>query len=150
MNISALDVAHYFLFLKENENVTELISNLKVQKLLYYAQGFYLAENDKPLFLEDFQAWDYGPVIPEVYTIFKPNEWKDISLECPVSDRILNDPAKIHFFNRIWEAFGQFSAWKLAEMTHQEEPWASLYIKGGNVLIPKKIIGKYFKQVLAN
>ena len=54
--LSAQDIADYLLaFVNRDEG--ELLSNLKLQKLLYYAQGFYLALYDKPLFEDRIEAW---------------------------------------------------------------------------------------------
>lgn len=55
-----------------------LMTNLKLQKLLFYAQAFYLAICDRPLFDEDFQAWATGPVQPEVYHRFQHYKWNPI------------------------------------------------------------------------
>lgn len=73
---SALDIAKWFLnynlFLRNVDNEdTDDISNLKLQKLLYYAQGCYLAMYDAPLFKEDIVAWAHGPVVREVYDEYK-------------------------------------------------------------------------------
>ena len=57
------DIAQLFIQLGDGDDVT----NLKVQKLVYYAQGFYLALNGKPLFNNDIKAWAHGPVVPELY-----------------------------------------------------------------------------------
>ncbi|WP_208932366.1 Panacea domain-containing protein [[Haemophilus] ducreyi] len=58
---------NYFLSQCNSEENGDLISNLKIQKLVYYAQGFSLAINNKPLFSEKIQAWTHGPVTPELY-----------------------------------------------------------------------------------
>jgi len=68
--LACYDMAKYFLSLTD-ENVGDLISNLKLQKLVYYAQGFHLAMHDKPLFDEETEAWTYGPAIPELCSEYK-------------------------------------------------------------------------------
>ncbi|MGA8142178.1 MAG: type II toxin-antitoxin system antitoxin SocA domain-containing protein, partial [Desulfobaccales bacterium] len=68
--ISCVDVAKYFLSLTDEES-GELISNLKLQKLVYYAQGFHLVFYDTPLFSERIEAWTYGPVVPDLYHEYK-------------------------------------------------------------------------------
>ncbi len=87
----ALDVARYFL-LKADPDEGELISNLRLQKLLYYAQGFHLALYDELLFAEAVVAWMHGPVVPEVYHEFKrygaeripaPTEFEPIQIFSP-------------------------------------------------------------------
>jgi len=67
---TALDIAKYFITLA-NPETEDFITNLKLQKLLYYAQGFHLALFGKPLFRESLEAWQYGPVVPEIYRIYK-------------------------------------------------------------------------------
>ena len=57
----------------------ELITNLHLQKLVYYAQAWYLALYDKPLFDEEFQSWISGPVQPELHDRFKSYKWNPIS-----------------------------------------------------------------------
>ena len=56
-----------------DEEGAEYISNLKLQKLLYYAQGVFLAVTDKPLFDDDIVAWLQGPVVESVYHQYKAN-----------------------------------------------------------------------------
>ncbi len=65
--LKAIDISAYFIdYAYRGEEYGELISNLKLQKLLYYAQGFHLALYDKLLFSEDIEAWQHGPVVRDV------------------------------------------------------------------------------------
>ena len=64
--LTCYDIAKYFLA-QADEEIGDLISNLKLQKLVYYAQGFYLALHDEALFPEDIEAWTHGPVVPVLY-----------------------------------------------------------------------------------
>jgi uncharacterized phage-associated protein len=64
--LSCYDVAQYFLA-KAGEDAGDLISNLKLQKLVYYAQGFALVLLKKPLFPQCIEAWIHGPVVPALY-----------------------------------------------------------------------------------
>src|SRR5690606_17024633 len=67
---SCFAVANYFLS-QSNADAGDLISNLKLQKLVYYAQGFSLALLDEPLFEDEIEAWMHGPVVPALYREFK-------------------------------------------------------------------------------
>ena len=78
MAMSAQQVADYFLASADEE---ELVTNMKLQKLLYYAQGFHLAVHGEPLFHDPIVAWSHGPVVPEVYHRFKHNGSSGISME---------------------------------------------------------------------
>ena len=68
--LSCFDVAKYFATLVESD-AGDSISNLKLQKLAYYAQGFHLAMYDTPLFPERIYAWAHGPVVEELYHAYK-------------------------------------------------------------------------------
>src|SRR3990167_3308538 len=65
------DVVNAFLLLDDRADSSDGISNLKLQKLVYYAQGFFLAMHETPLFENDIEAWTHGPVVPELYRQFK-------------------------------------------------------------------------------
>src|SRR5262245_19575381 len=67
--VSYQEVAYVFLKWAYSEG--EIISNLKMQKLLYYAQAWHLVFFNKPLFKEEIEAWDLGPVVSEAYQEFK-------------------------------------------------------------------------------
>ncbi|MCI8513016.1 MAG: DUF4065 domain-containing protein [Lachnospiraceae bacterium] len=58
-------------FIKKERIRWQDIANLKLQKLLYYAQGCFLAVAGAPLFLEDILAWQHGPVVEPVYYQYK-------------------------------------------------------------------------------
>ena len=115
----ACDIANWFLFNQDPELGD--ITNLKLQKLLYYAQAWYLVFfNNKPLFSDDFQAWTHGPAIPKVYrkykdfgftTILKPD--KEVKL----------DEDTTALLNEIDRVYGKYSAKYLEELTHKETPW---------------------------
>src|SRR5687767_14250246 len=69
MPISAFTAANCFLDIALRENIP--ITHLKLQKLLYFAHGWYLALTGEPLFEDKVEAWQFGPVIPPVYHQFK-------------------------------------------------------------------------------
>ena len=68
----AADVADFFIELAQGDE-NDTITNLRINKLLYFAQAWYMARFDKPLFEEDFEAWDWGLVIPSIYKKYKEN-----------------------------------------------------------------------------
>ena len=119
MAISAHRVADYFLALGD-EN--EAVSNLKLQKLLYYAQGFALALTGKPLFDEPIHAWAHGPVVRDVY--FRFNEFGSAGI-VPDGEQNFDDISQDDraLLNDVWTTYGQYSAWRLRDMTHDEPPW---------------------------
>ncbi|MDR0942290.1 MAG: DUF4065 domain-containing protein [Holosporales bacterium] len=126
-SLGVFDVANYFLALtKSNEfdvrDGEEGISNLKLQKLCYYAQGFWLALKGECLFNEDIEAWQHGPAIFKLYEKYK--EYKSNPIPASSDFDIDSIPKEIaSFLNEIYQEYGQYSAWKLRAMTHRESPW---------------------------
>lgn len=119
--LSCYDVAQYFLA-KADEDAGDVMSNLKLQKLVYYAQGFSLALFDKPLFSERIEAWVHGPVIPALY-----HEYKGYGAGAIPPPSTLDfskyDQQTRELLDEVYAVYGQFAAWKLRNMTHQEPPW---------------------------
>lgn len=139
--LRGLDVAKYFLTLCD-DNAGDLISNLKLQKLLYYAQGFHLAAFDEPLFSDEIEAWTYGPVVPEVYRAYK--EYGSGALPVPTDlDLDLFDEQTREHLAEVYKVFGQFSAWKLMHLTHEEPPWKEA--ARTKAVISHEALKQYFK-----
>jgi uncharacterized phage-associated protein len=116
----AHDIARYFVSLVDEE-AGDSISNLKLQKLLYYAQGGHLAFYDVPLFAEAIKAWMHGPVVPQVY-----HEYKEFGAGPIRVDRVDLEryPAPVReLLDEVNSVYGQFTAGKLRLMTHEEPPW---------------------------
>lgn len=112
------DVAGYII--KFFHDSGDLITNLKLQKLLYYVQGWYLGLYGEAVFSQELQAWVHGPVQPQVYQQYKKYAWNPISedvgavmLECIIENHI----------KEVLEEYGGESAWNLERMTHRESPW---------------------------
>lgn len=139
--LEAAKIADYFLSLSQPE-VGDMISHLKLQKLLYYAQGFHIAITGKPLFEEQIVKWQYGPVVRDLYSKYKKYGAKGI--EPPKDVDFSNIPEETkQILNEVYEVYGQFSALKLSDMTHAEPPYNSVEIEEE---ITHKILEDYFKE----
>ena len=120
--LTALDVARYFLA-NVDEDSGEDMTPLKLQKLLYYSQGFYLAMHDcEPLFSDPIEAWPHGPVVPAVYQAYKDNGRSPIARPAPIDPQDYA-PEVRELLDTVCRVYGQFAPWKLRDMTHQEPPW---------------------------
>lgn len=145
---TVFDVANYFLSLVDHD-ADDCISNLKLQKLCYYAQGFYMAQhNGERLFNADLQAWQHGPVIPELY-----HKYKGFHSDCLLPDSDFNpesipEPVR-ELLDDVYQEYGQYSAWRLRDMTHEETPWRSSYNRTNNDIIPDDVMTSFFKTRLA-
>lgn len=141
--MTALNVAKWFLARNKEEeaNGADGISNLKLQKLLYYAQGCTLAITGEPLFSEDICAWKHGPVVAEVYHEYKSYNSNSIEEANLDFGEIPDEISAI--LENVYQTFGQYSAWKLRNMTHEETPWQET---PKSEVISKSSIKKYFEE----
>jgi uncharacterized phage-associated protein len=139
--ISALDVAWYFV---QKGNGDSSITQLKLQKLCYYAQGFYLANYGISLFSEAIEAWDYGPVIPELREIHSHRGADKISPKEAAFGNPISDMSIIDILDKVWIQFGYHRAGKLVDMTHAESPWIEAYAVGRNTKISEIMMLRYF------
>ena len=141
--ISALDVAQYFLDAIDAE-VGDNLSNLKLQKLVYYAQGFHLAMHGTPLFHDPIEAWAHGPAVPTLYRRFEGHG----SGALPRADRgdysDFDGPTR-DLLDEVLQVYGQFSAWKLRDMTHEEPPWRLTPLNG---VIAHELMASDFRTLL--
>ena len=144
--LKAVDVARYFLCQVNSDDAGDLISNLKLQKLLYYAQGFSLALLGKPLFSEPIEAWTHGPVVPSVYQVYK--DYSASAIPCPIDlDFDSFDPEVLELLDEVYAVYGQFSAWKLRDMTHEEAPW--IQTPQGQEISHDKMVEYFQTQLVA-
>lgn len=137
---TCFDVANFFLS-KADPEEGELISNLKLQKLVYYAQGFALAILGEPLFSDPMEAWEHGPVAPSLYRAYKEhgkNPIPPVGKEC-IANVFTEDQEKI--LEDVYQVYGQFSAWKLRDLSHATDPWDNAYPNG---TITHAAMQKYF------
>ena len=138
MAYKALDIANKIISKTDLEH-GDTISNLKLQKMMYYQQGFHLAYFGTPLFDEDIVAWQYGPVVPSVYQEYKSFESNSISTS---KEGISISDDEEELFNNVYEEYNQFSAVALMKMTHEESPWKTTEI---NSVISRDKMAAFFK-----
>lgn len=142
MSYNVLDIANKLLCKAANCSGGELMSNLKLQKMLYYEQGYHLAKFGTPLFQEEIEAWMYGPVVPSVYEYYSKFGANGIS---PEKEEIgLNDALEEKLFDEVFIAYSPYSAIGLMYKTHEEKPWKTTPVKVGSV-ISKDKLAKFFK-----
>jgi uncharacterized phage-associated protein len=140
----AREIARWFIAWADN--IDAGISNLKLQKLLYYAQGRRLAESHERLFAEDIQAWAHGPVVPAVY-----HEFKEYGANPIDADVVLGEDFDWDDFKHVescllhtWDTYGSLAAWALRDKTHSEPPWREAFESGWNNIITAERLEDFF------
>ncbi|GHT67147.1 hypothetical protein AGMMS50239_29810 [Bacteroidia bacterium] len=146
MAYKVLDIANKIIKIASDNDAGELVSNMKLQKLLYYQQGFHLAYfSGKPLFEENIEAWMYGPVVPSIYEKYKTEGSNGLNYEGDVI--ILSSKREEALFNEVMRVYGEFSAIGLMNLTHSESPWKETSIGVGNEISKDKMMN-FFKKKL--
>ena len=98
--------------------------------------------DNKPLFAETFEAWQYGPVNPKIYNYFKKYGRNEI----PKKEEILyvTDVESEETMEAVWNNYGDYNAFELVEMTHEQTPWKEAY--ENNTCITNEDIKQYFQS----
>lgn len=141
-------VAKWFLYYNQkqiNDTDADLITNLRLQKLLYYAQGMVLARLGHPLFDEELIAWQHGPVVKEVNSIYKKYRPEGIEYQGDYDRSI--DPETEAVLKEVYDKFARYSAWGLRQKARSEAPWKET---ARNAAIPLEAIQAYFKEHYAD
>lgn len=146
----AIDVAKYFLY-KANQD-GDLITNLKMQKLLYYAQAWYLVNFDKPLFDDQILAWDLGPVVKNVYDVYKEFRHTPIIFEEDFGKNIKQfNKNDLKFLDEFYDQFSSYSAHDMVNLSHSEAPWKKAYETACKIIdieLMKDFYTKMYKKTI--
>ena len=145
MMLKAIDVANFFIYLLGDEESD--LTNMKLNKLTYYAQGQFLKMNGRPLFSENVEAWQHGPVIPSVYRAFRKNNRNPILKFCGEFDLSKYTDEEKEVMLDVALDKGRYSATTLRNMTHKPGgPWAQSYSGDMFADIPNDLIKEYFSK----
>lgn len=141
--MDAKTVANYMLYIMGG--AFDDLTNMKINKLLYFAQGYFLKKYGKALFDDKIEAWDHGPVVPTVYNAYKTYGDKPIQCyDADLASRVSPEAEEILF--DVARKYGRYTASTLRNKTHASgTPWAQVYQKGQNhIEIPIQVIRDYF------
>ena len=159
MNYNVLDVCRYVIQYSNEHDYG--ISNLKLQKVLYFIQAFFLISTPEPCFREKIEAWDFGPVVPEAYheykqygsgnipaiksyIMFDENDiWNSKRIE--FEDTTIADEDKV-LIDKVIDKFADYSATDLVSLTHKQSPWIDAYVPYQYNEITINAIREYFNS----
>lgn len=143
--ISAADVSNFYIdmYMKSEDCMT----NLRLNKFLYFAQGWSLVRLKKPLFNDTIEAWDYGPVVPNVYHKYYVCGKMPIDIVSEsYSEKVFTKEQKDLLLD-IANKYGKYSTGELVNISHMPgSPWSAVYARSSSREIPLKSIADYFSK----
>lgn len=122
------DVAKYLLARALDDG--ELVSPLKMQKLVYYAYVWFLIERKKKLFNEEIEAWPMGPVVASLYQELKHygsapigEDYLGSNKESAIKQLLEKTNGAREILDKVYEKYDSLTAFELVRLTHNEKPW---------------------------
>lgn len=144
LRIPTLLVAEWFI--RKFQELQDPITNLKLQKLLYYAQGIALGQHNVKIFPDLIQAWEHGPVIRDIWNTYNSHGNSPLPTN---PERSLTPVEETENVVKILEEtvtiYGRLSAWTLRDKTHQEKPWLETK---RNDIISDDLMKEFFSGVV--
>lgn len=157
-DLTVFDVARYFLVRQDR---SAPITPMKLQKLVYLAQGTTLAMLHRSLWdTSDLgarvTAWEKGPVVPALWRKYKGARWHQLPVPSDV-ELDSYDSASRAVMDAVLAKYGHLTADELANLTHHHDPWVETWAKAskegpkpmGYDVIPEPELAEYFTQLLA-
>lgn len=149
-------VANYFIECSQKENIP--VSNLSMQKLVYFAYGWMMVRTGKKLFYDRIEAWQYGPVIPSLY-----HQLKHYGRERITKTIVDYDHRKNKFFRwnlkegtlverlvrGVWDEYKLLTPRRMVDLTHAPDtPWHTTIVSTGyNAEITDELITAHFNSL---
>lgn len=137
MEYRAVDIARRMVQLSIEKKLW--ITNLQLQKILYFTWADYYREHGERLFEDEpFEAWKYGPVVNDVYYEY----WLNVSRLIFFTKEPENDMSGVSdFLLQSLERYHEMKTSELMDMVHEEgSPWMRCYKPGKNEKIPFSLI----------
>ena len=125
------------LLLDWAEDLRFPLTHMALHKILFYANGWFLAEHNMPLVKQPFEAWEHGPVLRSLYKAFQGAGKKPVTERVYYFNPVTNEttaliadilPADSVFLHNILRAYGHVDALELSKMTHRKgSPWDQMW-----------------------
>lgn len=162
MDYDVMDVAKFVVNYAAENNKD--VTNMKLQKILYYLQGFSYIVFGEPLFNDEIEAWPYGPVVRKAYVNFSVFGSREIPCYNNIMEFLFFKRTTLDELENYKDIFNErvknfleinsnnlldYSANELVNSTHKDgTPWSKNYVEGLKNTIPKSDIEKYFKEAV--
>ncbi|CAC9555079.1 hypothetical protein [uncultured Gammaproteobacteria bacterium] len=140
---SVTTIANKFIDLAKDEYLT----NMQLQKMVYIAHGFNLALRGIKLYYEDTRAWDFGPVVPELYEELRKYGSNNVKDKIATSSDEDLDDDSLEIVKAVYDHYKEYSGMQLSDLTHQDNtPWSKSWKSNKYGVIPADDICKFYKN----
>jgi len=137
-----ITIANKFIDLAKNEPLT----NMQLQKMVYIAHGFSLALRDTKLYYEYTRAWNFGPVVPELYEKLREHDSNQVKNKISSSPEEEIDKDSSEIIEEVYKNYKQYSGPQLSGLTHQKNtPWSKTWESNKYGVIPADDIYKFWE-----
>ena len=148
MAYDARVIADWFIERARQEG--RLLTQMKLQKLVYIAHGWHLALTSEPLVQDNIEAWRWGPVVRALYSEFAIFGASPIPRASIIRKGAKIDNKALTILERVWELYGKYTAAQLSAMTHADNtPWKECYQPSAArpAIIPNSLIRKHYLEL---
>lgn len=146
MNVSSsLAIANKFIELAKKEG--KLLTNMQLQKLVIIAHGYTLALRGHPLYHEKTYAWQWGPVVKELYQSLQKYGRDFVTEPISTNDKLSDDGEEMEIVRAIWKFYGHFTGSQLSALTHRPDtPWSITWELEPFGVISDSLILEHYKS----
>ncbi len=156
--VNPLNIAKYFIYLNQTDEARTILYLTHLLKFIYIAHGIHLARTGEPLSNKNFEAWWYGPVIPEIFFLFRDMTFKNgriipiAQIEKIDSENLKKkfNPIQIKIMDEVYKEYKNYTSSRLSDLTHKNgTPWSEYFDRQNHsfIEIPNDHIKAYYKKI---
>ncbi len=136
----AIDVARYVINYCNEKGYP--ISNLRLQKVLYFIQANFIMKTGRICFVDDMECWRYGPVVPAIYRAFR--KFCSDSISLPSFKKTNINETDQDLINEVIESTSKKTPNQLVGITHMQSPWKDNYEPNKQKILPISSMYEFF------
>ena len=146
--LPSIFIAEHILWRRDRDNITT--SPMQLLKLVYLSHGWMLGVYEKELIKDRIEAWQYGPVIPQLYHLYKVYGGDNIVERGIDHSEDIGDEKYIGLVNRVLGFYKGYSAVRLSSITHENNsPWDLTVRRVGiGAVIDNDLIREYYTKYI--
>ena len=147
MPYSSIAVANRFIELAAQNG--KKLTNMQLQKLVFLAHGLSLALLERPLTSHNIHAWQWGPVLPQLYKRFSAYGSSSVENPAVCEEAIPENGEEQEVMSSVWKSFGSMTGPQLSALTHQTgSPWDVIWKSNQYGIIPDELIQDFYRKQL--